>query len=395
MIPNNHDREENAGQEEDKNPNPDRVERQQEVERTQPAHNERRAETGLDALIRREWIAKHVTKVLRKAAGTTRTEQRKDMCAALFSDLVGEVQDPNADADREDKRRNGRRKTLCFYEMLAPYYETLDTKDVDELLQCFHQLWSSPHIPSIFTLLLHRWLFSEAVDRSQLLKYANVVADGAKPLRRWDVRRGETRFKPIFLYLTYEVTLNPKKIDSVTEDVCRVLVRYVVQSFLFYETRQKLPDLLERLPNVIKGVNPLELFMLENSKELEQISVESALLRYLEGLETMASLPGWNHMGKVSKARLQSTIHSLTSPGGPRYPPRSVRHAAIHTLDVLYPQGRHARRMVIYISRLMHPLFWPQSMAYHLSRWLGLAWLGAMLQQAYAKAKGRLRMRRA
>eukprot|EP00894_Picocystis_sp_ML_P002541 jgi/Pico_ML_1/53058/g3674.t1 len=179
--------------------------------------------------------------------------------------------------------------------MLAPYYETLDTKDVDELLQCFHQLWSSPHIPSIFTLLLHRWLFSEAVDRSQLLKYANVVADGAKPLRRWDVRRGETRFKPIFLYLTYEVTLNPKKIDSVTEDVCRVLVRYVVQSFLFYETRQKLPDLLERLPNVIKGVNPLELFMLENSKELEQISVESALLRYLEGLETMT-------MPRASKA---------------------------------------------------------------------------------------------
>lgn len=373
---------------------PDPVERQQAVERTQPAQEERRAETGLNAAQRTEWIARHVTRVLRVAAAMTRTEARKELCANLFSDLVGEVQDAETNENQHEKRENGRKNILCFYEMLAPYYETLDTTDVDELLQCFHKLWSSPHIPSIFTLLLHRWLFSDRVDQSQLLKYANVVVDGAKPLRRWDVLRGETRFKPVFLYLTYEVTLSPKKVQAITEDVRKVLVRYVVQSFLFYETRQRLPNLLERLPGVIKGINALELFMLENSRELEQISVESALLRYLEGLEIMATLPQWNVVAKVSKARLQSTIHSLTSPGGPRYPPRSVRHAAIHTLDVLYPQGRHARRMVIYLSRLMHPLFWPQSVAHHLGHWLGVAWLWAMLQQACSKAKERLRLRR-
>lgn len=335
---------------------------------------------------RKERVAKHVKKKLEKASVTSRAEQRSGLCSELLADLVGEVQETESNGIDGNASRM-EKHAMCFYEVLAPYYECLSRKEVDELLVCFHKLWSSPHIPSIFTLLLHRWLFHAPMDASERLKYANVIADGSKPLIRWDMRRREARFKPVFDHLVYEVALNPQK--TYAPDVRRVLLRFAIQSFLLYESRENLPHFLESLPEVFEGTTAMEAFMLEMSKELEQLSIEYVLLRYLRGLEILATLPAWKEVSKVNKARLQSAIHSLTSPGGPRYPPRLVRHAAIQALDVLYPQGRHARRMVIYMSRLMHPLQWPSSVVHHLFHWLGLSWLWNAMRGVFNRMRRR------
>lgn len=51
------------------------------------------------------------------------------------------------------------------------------------------------------------------------------------------------------------------------------------------------------------------------------------LLRYLIGME----------LRMTTSARLKSCLYSFTSPGGPMYPTRAVRHAAWDALDLLFP----------------------------------------------------------
>lgn len=43
------------------------------------------------------------------------------------------------------------------------------------------------------------------------------------------------------------------------------------------------------------------------------------------------------------------------SAGGPYYPPRSVRSAALEVLDALFPMGRRSRRLVRLVFRVLHP----------------------------------------
>lgn len=39
----------------------------------------------------------------------------------------------------------------------------------------------------------------------------------------------------------------------------------------------------------------------------------------------------------TTSTRLKACLYSFTSPGGPMYPTRAVRHAAWDTLDLLFP----------------------------------------------------------
>lgn len=39
----------------------------------------------------------------------------------------------------------------------------------------------------------------------------------------------------------------------------------------------------------------------------------------------------------MTSTRLKACLYSFTSPGGPMYPTRVVRHAAWDTLDLLFP----------------------------------------------------------
>ncbi len=62
-----------------------------------------------------------------------------------------------------------------------------------------------------------------------------------------------------------------------------------------------------------------------------------------------------------SAARLYISLHSFSTPGGPLYPPRPVRHAALSALDSIYCQGRVSRRLVFVLCRALHPSRWPSS----------------------------------
>lgn len=63
----------------------------------------------------------------------------------------------------------------------------------------------------------------------------------------------------------------------------------------------------------------------------------------------------------VTRIRLQTELHALTSAGGPRYPPVSVRRAAKSSLDGLFPKGRTMRTIVAFGFGLIHPTDWPFS----------------------------------
>lgn len=41
----------------------------------------------------------------------------------------------------------------------------------------------------------------------------------------------------------------------------------------------------------------------------------------------------------TTSTRLKTCLYSFTSPGGPMYPTRAVRHAAWDALDFLFPVG--------------------------------------------------------
>lgn len=50
----------------------------------------------------------------------------------------------------------------------------------------------------------------------------------------------------------------------------------------------------------------------------------------------------------ATSTRLKTCLYSFTSPGGPMYPTRVVRHAAWDALDLLFPVSRSDPITVIF-----------------------------------------------
>jgi len=50
----------------------------------------------------------------------------------------------------------------------------------------------------------------------------------------------------------------------------------------------------------------------------------------------------------TTSTRLKTCLYSFTSPGGPMYPTRAVRHAAWEALDLLFPVSIHCNDFVLY-----------------------------------------------
>lgn len=103
-------------------------------------------------------------------------------------------------------------------------------------------------------------------------------------------------------------------------------------------------------------------YVMELTKHLRGITVETSLVHYLLTIPALSAV----HLDVYSSNRLQVCLASFTSPGGPLYPTRPVRHAAMYALDTLFPGGRLARRLVSYLFRLLHPMQWPFSLGHWL-----------------------------
>ncbi|XP_031273186.1 uncharacterized protein LOC116131654 isoform X3 [Pistacia vera] len=66
---------------------------------------------------------------------------------------------------------------------------------------------------------------------------------------------------------------------------------------------------------------------------LQKLKVEPVLLHHLSQLRVLQGV----ELRMATSTRLKTCLYSFTSPGGPMYPTRAVRHATWDALDFLFP----------------------------------------------------------
>ncbi|CAL9777981.1 unnamed protein product [Musa acuminata subsp. burmannicoides] len=291
--------------------------------------------------------------------------QRPELLQKLFADAALEIEDRARDmilkkdvdeiASADDGTEN-----LCFYEVLADYYVEAPGSGKN-ILDLIVQLWSQSFVSHIFALLFHKWLFEVSVETSEvLLRYGSALVHGASNVFWIDIQANRRRFFSLFSYLLEEVALVPDRSNKISLQARRDLYLLLSRFLFFY----KLDDLLEPFlkhfpayPNAFLVGGPEDIFVIELSDQLQKLKVEPVLLHYLSRMGALKGL----ELRMATSTRLKACLYSFTSPGGPMYPTRAVRHAAWDTLDLLFPVGRYPRHVISVFFRLLYPWYWPSS----------------------------------
>ncbi|XP_044347200.1 uncharacterized protein [Triticum aestivum] len=223
-----------------------------------------------------------------------------------------------------DDREDGH---LCFYEILAHHYVKVPQSG-RRILELIVQLWSQSFAANIFALLFHRWLFEVPLEGKEVsLRYSSALVQGATNVFWIDIQTN-----------TRSTSLSSSLHGNVLAFSC----------FLGH---------FPAFPNSFLVGGAADYFVIELTDQLQKLKVEPVLLHYLS---RMTILQGWE-LRMSTSTRLKSCLYSFTSPGGPAYPTRAVRHAAWNTLDLLFPVGRYPRHVISLFFRLLYPWYWPSS----------------------------------
>ncbi|XP_057831180.1 uncharacterized protein LOC131041932 isoform X2 [Cryptomeria japonica] len=321
-------------------------------------------------------LTQRIERKLQKALDSP--TQRPDLLQELFTDVVLEV-DSRAQAilfdENEDvinSAEDGMRRSPCFYEVLAEHYLQMP-ENGEPVLRLIVQLWSQSFASQIFSLLFYKWLFDLEPENLEVsLRYASAFAQGATNIFWIDVQSNTTRFfslfHPIkvllgkFIFLQYifeEVALVPRRLNKIPIQARRKLFMPLSRFLFFYEP-ERLEILLNHFPsfpNAFLVGGPEDFFVIELTDQLQKLKVEPVLLNYLKCMRVLQA----KEIRMTTSTRLKSCLYSFTSPGGPMYPTRAVRHAAWETLDLLFPVGRYPRHLISIFFRLLHPYYWPSS----------------------------------
>ncbi|MBA0701022.1 hypothetical protein Goari_022507, partial [Gossypium aridum] len=117
-------------------------------------------------------------------------------------------------------------------------------------------------------------------------------------------------------------------------------------------------------PNSFLIGGPADILVIELADQLQKLKVEPVLLHYLSQVKILRGM----ELRMATSTRLKTCLYSFTSPGGPMYPTRAVRHAAWDALDFLFPVstllspvGRYPRHLISLFFRLLYPWYWPSS----------------------------------
>lgn len=130
--------------------------------------------------------------------------------------------------------------------------------------------------------------------------------------------------------------------------------------YAFYFLADKLESFLKQFPvfpNAFLVGGPEDIFVIELTDQLQKLKVEPVLLHYLSQMRCLQGL----ELRMATSTRLKACLYSFTSPGGPMYPTRAVRHAAWDALDLLFPVGQYPRHLISLFFRLLYPWYWPSS----------------------------------
>ncbi|XP_057772269.1 uncharacterized protein LOC130991866 [Salvia miltiorrhiza] len=308
-------------------------------------------------------VALQIEKKLQRALASA--SQSRNLLQELFADIALEVDDRAKDIifdegdvvyDAED--RNG--CAYCFYDVLADYFVCVP-RSGDSIIDLIVQLWSQSFASNIFCLLFYKRMFEVRFDNLDVvLRYSSALVQGAKNVFWTDVQTNARRFSSLFIYLVEEVAFRPERLKKISPQAQRDIFLLLSRFLFFYDTDDRLAILLKHFPdfpNAFLIGGPPDIFVSELADQLQELKVEPVLLHYLSHIKVLQGL----EIRVATSTRLKTCLYSFTSPGGPMYPTRDVRHAAWDALDFLFPIGRYPRHIISFFFRLLYPWYWPSS----------------------------------
>ncbi|XP_057484363.1 uncharacterized protein LOC130770784 [Actinidia eriantha] len=305
-------------------------------------------------------LTQEIHKKLQRARASP--SQRRNLLQELFADVALEVDDRARDIILNGKdiitpSEDGIEGHLCFYDVLADYF-VWEPENGNPILDLIVQLWSQSFASHIFSLLFHKWLFEVQLDNSEvLLRYSSALVQGATNVFWIDIQTNTRRFQSLFQYLLEEVALVPERLKKIPLQAQRDLFLLLSRFILFYDLVDNLESFLKQFPTAFSVGGPADIFVIELSDQLQKLKVEPVLLHYLSQTKVLQGL----ELRMTTSTRLKTCLYSFTSPGGPMYPTRVVRHAAWDALDFLFPVGRYPRHLISLFFRLLYPWYWPSS----------------------------------
>ncbi|KAM1581515.1 hypothetical protein TB2_029071 [Malus domestica] len=320
------------------------------------AYSSPRSSAYLDAL------TQEIEKKLQRALASP--SQRRNLLQELFADIALEIDERakemilSREEDAISPAEDGIEGQLCFYDVLTDHYVRVPESG-KRILDLIVQLWSQSFASHIFALLFHKWLFEVQLDNSEvLLRYSSALVEGATNVFWIDTQSNARRFQSLFRYLLEDVALESKRLNKIPVQVQRDLFLLLSRFMFFYNSVDKLDSFLRAFPlfpNAFLVGSSADFFVIELADQLQKLKVEPVLLHYLSHIKLLQGM----ELRMATSTRLKACLYSFTSPGGPMYPTRAVRHAAWDALDLLFPVGRYPRHLISLFFRLLYPWYWP------------------------------------
>ncbi|KAI6685670.1 hypothetical protein NL676_031583 [Syzygium grande] len=187
-----------------------------------------------------------------------------------------------------------------------------------------------------------------------LLRYSSALVQGATNVFWIDIQTNTRRFQTLFCYLLEEIVLEPTRLNKIPVQAQRDVYLLLSRFMFFYNSADKLESFLKNCPpfsNAFLVGGPADIFVIELSDQLQKLKVEPVLIHYLSQLKYLQGM----ELRMATSTRLKACLYSFTSPGGPMYPTRAVRHAAWDALDLLFPVGQYPRHLISLFFRLLYP----------------------------------------
>ncbi|KAE8688874.1 hypothetical protein F3Y22_tig00110954pilonHSYRG00184 [Hibiscus syriacus] len=297
-------------------------------------------------------------KLLRALASPS---QIRNLLQELFADIALEVDDRAQDIilNREEDAISPAGR-LCFYDFLAGYYIQVPESG-KPILDLIVQLWSQSFSSHIFSLLFHKWLFEVQLDNPDVqLRYSSALVQGATNVFWMDIQSNTRCFQSLFQYLLDEVALESTRLNKISVQAQRDLYLLLSRFIFFYNSVDKIESFVKQcpaFPNAFLVGGPADILVIELTDQLLKLKVEPVLLHYLSQIKVLRGM----ELRMAISTRLKTCLYSFTSPGGPMYPTRAVRHVAWDALDFLFPVGRYPRHLISLFFRLLYPWYWPSS----------------------------------
>lgn len=308
-------------------------------------------------------LSQEIQKKLQRAVAFP--SQRRNLLQELFADVALEVDDRAreiivSEDDLISPCDNGTKGPLCFFDVLADYF-VWEPENGNPILDLIVQLWSQSFASHIFSLLFHKWLFEVQLENSEvLIRYSSALVQGATNVFWIDIQTNTRRFQSLFQYLLEEVALVPERLKRIPLQAQRDLFLLLSRFMFFYNSTDKLENFLKQFPEFPSAFfvgGPADIFVIELTHQLQKLKIEPVLLHYLSQIKSLNGL----ELRMTTSTRLKTCLYSFTSPGGPMYPTRAVRHGAWDALNYLFPVGQYPRHLISLFFRLLYPWYWPSS----------------------------------